>query len=158
MRDRKKDNKIFRLDLTAMMSLFSILILFLLKSNATDVGNINLSDKLELPASTSVIPPKAALRLTVSKDRLMVEDNIVMNIADIKNQKELLLKPLADTLGLYTKKTKLIGRYNQNIKFEGNILLESDKTIDFSIIKKIMYTSGQAGYGRISMLVISKEE
>ena len=140
-----------------MMSLFSILIVFMLKNFTTQPEVGTTSEKFKLPVSTALKVPEPALKIVLTADYLLVDDMILMEIGIIRKQKKLLINPLYSALNKNRERAELISRSNKNLTFKGNVLMQSDRNIDFSVIKKVMYTTGQAGYETINMVVITKE-
>ena len=57
-----------RLQLTSMMDMFTILLVFLLKTYSTHGQLINPSQDLTLPTSNVLNPPEVGLDVTVSSD------------------------------------------------------------------------------------------
>ena len=46
---------------------------------------------------------------------------------------------------------------NPDVKFTGRMVLEGDREIPFRLLKKILYTSGQAGFINQSLAVFTKK-
>src|SRR4051812_37274670 len=70
----------FKIQITSMVDMFVILLVFLLKSYSTSPVNISPSDKLTLPVSTSTKDPVDVLKLVVSKVGIFVDDKKVVEL------------------------------------------------------------------------------
>ena len=77
----KRAPSTFKIQITSMVDMFVILLVFLLKSYSTSPVNINPSADLTLPASSSTKDPIDALKLVVSKTGIFVDDKKVVDIA-----------------------------------------------------------------------------
>ncbi|HAP67658.1 MAG TPA: hypothetical protein DCQ99_07750 [Nitrospinae bacterium] len=145
------------LTLTSMMDMFTIILLFLLKSYSAEGDILTADPKLKLPVSTSKEPPKMRLILQVTPEDIMVDGVKVAEVGKDMDNKELLIKPLLDKLNENRAKTEFISKSNPSLKFKGEVLIQGNKDIPFFLLEKVMYTSGQAGYSSISLAVISRE-
>ena len=74
------------LNLTSMMDMFTIILVFLLKTYSTEGQLIHPSDNLTLPNSTVENPPEIALDVTVSQGWIMVNNNPVVQMSRVVNQ------------------------------------------------------------------------
>ena len=155
---RNKDSSTFSLQITSMIDMFTIILVFLLKSYSASSVDISPSKNLNLPASSSQQMPEEALKLMVTKEAIYVDDKEVMrfDIRQIASDKEVALKPLYDALNLQALKSKDIAAKNSAVKFDGKIIMQADQTLNYKFLKKVMYTSALAGYSDFKFAVISK--
>jgi biopolymer transport protein ExbD len=153
----------FKIQITSMVDMFIIILVFLLKSFSTSPVNITPSDQLRLPQSIASTDPVDVVKLIVSKTGVFVEDN---KVAEIKNgvfeashldgtDKEF-IRPLFEELDKTAQKAKDISKVNETVSFDGKVLIQVDKDLPYSILKKVMYTSMLAGYFDVKFAVISK--
>ncbi len=152
----------FALQLTSMVDMFTILIVFLLKSYSTSTVQIPPGESVQLPVSYTAQEPEEALLVVVSKDRISLGEHHVADLKDGKiNQKNIdkndpyFIKSLYEKLELEAKKNRDIATINKSIKFKGQIFMQSDSDIEYDLIQKIMYTSTMAGYGDFRIAAIS---
>src|SRR5690606_30260056 len=68
----------FKIQITSMVDMFVILLVFLLKSYSTSAVNITPSKNLSLPKSAAVMDPQDVLKLVVSRDGVYVDDKNVV--------------------------------------------------------------------------------
>src|SRR5262249_1378925 len=66
-RRHRGDPEVNYLNITPMLDMMTIILVFLLKSLASSAGNIPQSDDLRLPHSTSDVDPSGALQVIVSR-------------------------------------------------------------------------------------------
>ncbi len=162
MRQNNKKST-FVLQLTAMVDMFTILLVFLLKSYSTSAVNITPSEGLNLPFSTSQEAPIEALKLVVAQDGVFVGDQRVIDFKDGQVLNEDMSKDDPDFLTkLYAylekeaTKTQEIAARNQAIQFTGRILMQADENLSYVTLKKVMYTASLAGYTDLKMATIGE--
>ncbi|OGV98493.1 MAG: hypothetical protein A3I04_04970 [Nitrospinae bacterium RIFCSPLOWO2_02_FULL_39_110] len=145
------------LTLTSMMDMFTIILLFLLVNYSAEGIVVTNPRKLSLPLSISQKTPTRKLDIQITSEDIIVEGVKVMDTKDAMENQDYSIKPLLDALNENTKKVEFIAKNNPSFKFTGEVMIQGDKGIPFILLEKIMYTCGQAGYGGISLAVISRE-
>lgn len=156
MKNNKKST--FVLQLTAMVDMFTIMIVFLLKSYTTSSVNITPFKGMELPHSVSHANPVEALKLIVATDGVYVDDKKILDLKDgqvapsaIGSQDPYFLKPLFEELDKQAKKSRDIASKNEEHKFEGKVVMQADARLDYSVLKKVMYTASLAGFADMKL-------
>ena len=162
----KKNNKkaTFILQLTAMVDMFTILIVFLLKSYSTSAVNITPHEGLKLPYSSSYTQPVEALKLIVSTDGIYVDDKKIVPIkkgkipnTEIDKKDPKFIRGLYKTLDKHAKKSEKIAKKNEEHKFKGQVVMQADSRLDYKLLRKVMYTSSLAGYADMKLATISAQ-
>lgn len=160
----RKNNKKqgFLLQLTAMVDMFTILIVFLLKSYSTSSVHITPLEGLQLPTSSSYTDPVEALRLVVSMDGVFVEDKKVVEFQegnfkaeDLDRTDQDFVRELYEELDRQAKKSREISEVNEEHKFEGAVVMQADARLNYGVLKKVMYTSSMAGYADLKLATVS---
>lgn len=154
---RQLSRSIATLTLTSLMDMMTIILIFLLKSFSAEGDILAVDPKLKLPVSTSREAPKMKLIIQVSTDAIIVDGVKVANIGNVMGSKEFLIKPVFDALMANTDRMEFIAKNNPFVRFAGEVLIQGDRRIPFALLKKIMYSCGQAGYGNISLAVMYSE-
>ena len=155
-RSRKK-NIVGSLMLVPLVDIFTNILLFLLMSYSAEGNILTVDPKFKLPVSTSRQNPKLKLVLQVTEDAIIMEGERITGTQEIMAAKDLSIASLYEALNQNTKKVEYIARNNPSFKFTGDVIIQGDKRISFSVLEKIMYTCGQAGYNNISLAVFSRE-
>lgn len=152
----------FKIQITSMVDMFIILLVFLLKSFSTSPVQINPSKELKLPESSSTTDPVDVIKLIVSKHGIFVEDNKVVDLnngslmkQDIDVSDSNFIKSLYEELDKHATRMKDIAKVNTEAKFDGQILLQADKDLPYDLLKKVMYTSMLVGYSDVKLAVMS---
>ena len=153
----------FKIQITSMVDMFVILLVFLLKTYSTSPVNITPKDGLRLPESSSLTDVVDVVKLIVSRDGVFVEDKKVMDLdqgrvpaALIDRNDSSFLRGLFDELAARAKLAKNISKMNDSFEFDGKVLMQADRDLPYEVLQKIMYTSMMAGYADVKLAVVAK--
>ena len=160
----KKKNKELDLDITSLLDILVILLVFLLKSyNASDL-KIDLVSALELPDSVSTELGQHAIIVQVNKDKEMFIDNKSLgSIAGISGTElPSLLEKLNELKEEEEKKELAMGIRSPSSDIDGkaknkrriNIVL--DKELNYATMRQIMHTAAIAGFPQFKFIVKGK--
>ncbi|MFK8138059.1 MAG: ExbD/TolR family protein [Bdellovibrionales bacterium] len=152
----------YGLQLTAMVDMFTILLVFLLKSYTTSSVALSQVDNLDIPISSAVIEPREAVKMVISREAIFLEDEKLVNLnqgmlasSDIENKK--VITELFDRLKKEEQKSKSIAEQNSAYKFRGEIIVQADKTIPYKTLKSVMYTSMLSGFPNVKFGLVGME-
>jgi biopolymer transport protein ExbD len=177
---RRKIKKDSELQLTSMMDVLVIIVVFLLKSYDTSMNNFTTAQGLKLPISSSQDSPKDSLQVIVTPAFMTVDDERVLDFvqtagsagsqdagyafknSDLDEGNRRIL-PLYDALVKSREKTEILLTKSKTrvdgkpIEFEGILAVQADKRVKYDTIRKIMYTAGAAGYKVFRFLAMKKD-
>ncbi len=153
----------FKIQITSMVDMFVILLVFLLKTYSTSPVNITPKQGMTLPESTAVQDPVDVVKLIVSQDGVFVEDKKVMDLekgrvpaaTEDKNDPSF-LKALYEALDERAKLAQSISKVNDAFEFDGKVLMQADRELPYELLQKVMYTSMMAGYADVKLAVAQK--
>ena len=146
--------KIPSLNLTSMMDVFTILVFFLLvNSAATEV--LQQPKQITLPDSVVEAKPRETVIIFVGKDEVVVQGEVVARVADIQAMAGQDIAPISERLAALSE--SVIGISTQAVAESQEVTVLADKSVPFSVVKKIMSTCTGQGYSRISLAVTQKE-
>src|SRR5688500_3507428 len=87
---QRHDSSAYELQLTAMVDMMSIILIFLLNSYSTSSVQLSPADRLSLPASFTASSPIEALKMVVAKHGIYVDDEKIVDLTEgILNSKDL---------------------------------------------------------------------
>jgi len=145
-----------KLNITSMMDMFTIILVFLIKNYSTEGTIVAPADDLTLPKSTVEMRAKESLSLMVAQGSIAVEDRRVVDseaYAELVRQKEFkVIEPLRVVLRKYADEARSL-QERTGKPFSGSISIQGDTAIPYSVLTRIMYTCGQAGYPNMNLLV-----
>ena len=157
---RKKhrhDSGEVKLQLTSMMDMFTIILVFLLKTYSTHGQLVNPSQDLTLPSSRVQRLPELGLDVTVSNDWILVNDKPTAHTAEVLASEDYLIPSLEEEMLKYaTEAEKMEARYGA--KFSGKVTIQGDKNIPYRLLMRVMYTCGQAKHPNMRLVVYKTEE
>jgi len=141
------------MNLTSLMDIFTILVFFLLVNSAsTEV--LETPKKITLPASVVEEKPRETVVIFVSPEEVTVQGESVVRIEEILASANPNIGPIAERLEQLGR--KIIGLKTQTVAESKEVTILADRTVPFSVVKKVMSTATGQGYGRISLAVLQK--
>lgn len=161
---RKKLPSSFKIQITSMVDMFVILLVFLIKSYSTSPVQITPSNDIRLPASVTTVAPEDLLKLMVSKKGIFVDElkivdfeSGVISRKDLDPSDDKFIPALFKALDEQAKKTLAIAKVNNQLAFEGKILMQADRDLEYDMLEKVMHTSAVAGYSDVKFAVLSSD-
>lgn len=148
--ERPKTN----LNLTSMMDMFTIILVFLLKSYSATGKLITIPEGYTLPESIAEKIPVLAVNISVDNEYLIVDDALRIRVADVRKDfgPPYIFDPLQKVLKEKAEQQMIIKK-KLGRAFEGEVNIIGDKHIDFDLLMKVMATCGQSYFGKIKLLV-----
>jgi biopolymer transport protein ExbD len=149
-----------KLNITSMMDMFTIILVFLLFSYSIDQQDLVIDEGLELPNSRSRMQYKEALKLSLTKDSIKVNDKEIVALRKGKIPKGKLdgLKVAGLYEVLVEEKKKIEANPNKKKPQEDTLVVfQADKSIAFSVIDPVMKTAGMAGFPNFRFAVMRLE-
>ena len=149
----------FSLQLTSMIDMFTILLVFLLKSFSTEGQIMTVTRDLRLPESSSRQAPTVLSVIAVTQEWLLVDGRPIVRLTDIGPQSPLVIQPLKEELTKLRSLSEGIGGLSAGLQgFSGSMAVQGDRDIPFEVLKRIMLTAGQVGYSNLHLAVLEKEQ
>jgi biopolymer transport protein ExbD len=142
-----------RLNLTSLMDVFTILVFFLMVNSAS-VETLQQPKQIKLPESVIEAKPRETVVILVSRDEVLVQGVPVARVADIRAAEDSDIEPIRARLAELSK--SVIGLSTQAVADSREVTVLADKSVPFSVLKKIMATCTGQGYTRVSLAVVQK--
>jgi biopolymer transport protein ExbD len=165
-KQREAEGEIKELNIVAMMDMMTIILVFLLKSYQASAINVNMSEQLAIPQSTTQLHPQENITVTVSTREVAVNEKRVVDVeggAIPAAAKEggradaFYVGAIYDALKKEVEKQKTIARYNKDAPFTGRVNVVADKRIPYRTLMEVLYTAGQAELGEYKFMVLKAE-
>lgn len=146
-----------KLNLTSMMDMFTIILVFLLKTYSTEGQLITPSEFLTLPSSTIESKPEVALDIVVSRQVILVNREKVAAMDDVAGNNPAviengIIKPLREKLRFFSTQAKKM-EVDYGVKFSGKVVIQGDKELPYVDLVKVMRTCGISDYPNMRLLV-----
>lgn len=181
---RKRVGTAFDLQLTSMLDVLVIILVFLLKSYATSTNSFSAVSGLQLPISASREVTPDSLQVVITRDAITFENERVLEFQKSAQSVEdapdgalapsirpsdldeggMLVMPLYDALIKAKEQAELLRSKSQArdaegrpLPFEGILAIQADKRVPYTLLRKVMYTAAAAGYQTFRFLAIRKQ-
>jgi biopolymer transport protein ExbD len=145
-----------RLQLTSMMDMFTIILVFLLKTYSTHGQLINPSEDLTLPSSITQQMPELGLDVTVSSDWILVNGQPVETVTNVESQEGFIIPELEEELSRYAREAERMEEI-YGARFSGKVTIQGDKHLPYRLLIKVMATCGQSAYPNMRLVVYREE-
>ena len=172
VRRNAKEPEIDFLNITAMLDLMTIILVFMLKSVGSSSASIPQSKDLTLPVSfMSTDPAQEGVVVMISKSQILVGDNstpvlmlpsreqLSQSGVDAKYKKsgpnDLYIVPLANALTHARDMDKQIRIAKKLDPSSSEAIIVADATTPYRLLIEVLFTLGQSEYGKYHMMVMS---
>jgi biopolymer transport protein ExbD len=165
-KERDRAGEIKELNITAMMDMMTIILVFLLKSYTASALSVQQTNELVIPSSTSQSKPQDSINVTISLSEVVVNDKkaapvvsgtIPASFRAGGSAQNPLVEPLLALLKKEVEKQKYIAKYNPAVPFTGRVNVIADKRIPYQTIIAVLYTAGQAELRQYKLLALRNE-
>lgn len=163
------------LSLTAMVDMFTVLVVFLLQNYKVTGQTLTLKEDVTLPQASAVTELQPSNVVVIGNEYIELNDKRVATFAPVKESEDWLIIPLRDAVKreLIIQKKKLenslkmqvqtaieqadTGEARINADNWNQITIQADESLDLLSLKKVMFTLVEAGGGAINFAVLKKE-
>jgi len=157
------------LNITAMLDIMTIILVFLLKSLGESSASIPQSDDLKLP--TSVVksqPTEEGVVVTVSKTQILVGDDRVVTLPNRESMaqtgvgarykrsgpNDLYIVPLGESLKSARRTDKLVRQAKGLDPSSSEAIIVADNTTPYRLLIEVLFTLGQSEFGKYHLMVM----
>lgn len=140
------------LNLTSLMDVFTILVLYLLvNQSATEV--VEPPKEIKLPDSVVEAKPRSTVMMMVSDTVVLLQGEPVLSMPELLEGKAD-VTPLRDALAKI--KENVIGLNTEAVAKSNEVTIMAHRTVPFKVLKTLMSVCTSAGYTKISLAVNQK--
>mgnify|MGYP006191023207 CR=1 FL=1 len=150
-RGARKKHEDPELNLIPMIDIMSVMVAFLL-IYSTEVEVVQNAKDVEIPLSTAEAKPAETVVVTITKDTLLVQGDVVATMEQIRDPNTALIEPLREYLSrpLTTKGDAA----QQAALANREITVLADRSLPYEVIRKVMTTCTAAAYDKLSLAVL----
>jgi biopolymer transport protein ExbD len=157
------------LNITAMMDMMTIILVFLLKSLSNSPASLPQSQDLQLPHSILTTAPDSeseGLAVIVSKSQIIVGESVVCPVAPDSSQYGIEVKykrgsrndyyivPLGSALQSWRDTDKRIRMAQGKDATHSEAIIIADASTPYRLLTEVMYTLGQTEFAKFHMMVL----
>ena len=144
--------------ITPLVDMFVIIVLFLI-ANFSATGEVLMMTKdIQLPEAVNVKEVEMHPVVMVSNDQVSISGTIVGRVEDLVKDEYLNIPALEEKLRDMKKQFEdlhTMAEGNSNA-FKGDVNIQAHKDVEFSIIKRVMFSCASAGYNNINFATLQK--
>jgi biopolymer transport protein ExbD len=161
------------LNITAMLDIMTIILVFLLKTLGESSAAVPQSDDLRLPASIMKKPPaQEGVLVTISKTQILVGDDKILTLpgreslaqagVDARFKRsgpnDLFIVPLGNALMAARKTDVAVRRAKGLDPSSSEAIVIADKGTPYRLLMEVLFTLGQSEYGKYHLMVIQSKK
>lgn len=148
-----RSNVIADLNVTPMVDMLTMLVIFLLLTFSASGEILTISKDITLPKAFNAVELERAPIIAISKAKIAFEGQFVMDAGQITNEAyvDFVLPPLKERLERNRDQWKLA---HPDKTFDAQIIIQSDNSVNFIVLKMIMMTCAQAEYTSMNFAVM----
>ncbi len=150
---RAKRNRMGALNLTSLMDVFTILVLYLLV-NQSSVEVVEPPKDIKLPDSVVESKPKQTVVMMVSEQEILIQGQPVATYDEVLNNKSGVIDGVR--VSLQKLKKNVIGVNTEAVAKSNEVTIMAHRNIPFKVLRNLMASCTSAGYTTISLAVIQK--
>ena len=139
-----------KLNLVALMDIFTILVFFLLL-NSGEAEKLENARFIQLPDSHAGTPPHGELVVLIGEDSIWLGDELVVAIEDIAERKQSSIEELSVALQGFRERKGELNSYEQENGLALTIM--GDHAVPFGLLKTVMATARLEDFRDISLAV-----
>lgn len=172
IRRNRKEVEVDFLNITAMLDLMTIILVFLLKSLASSSGSIPQSKDLTLPSSVMQgEPAQEGVVVVVSKSQILVGDDptplVMLSPREVMEKtgvdakykrsgpNDFYIVPLANALQHARDTDKAIRAAKGLDPSSSEAIVVADATTPYRLLIEVLFTLGQTEFGKYHLMVLS---
>lgn len=163
------------LNITAMMDMMTILLVFLLKSFGANAANITTNEDLVVPQSTSAHKVDELVAVTITAKQILVGDRAVVELETVQGAdgkplavvpasvrdnggRGMLIVPVEEQLRKEMDKIRQIAEYNPSMQLKNQISIVGDGNTPYDVLTMVLYTAGKVGLDGYKFVVIGEQQ
>lgn len=152
MRRAKREGESTGMMLTSLMDIFTVLVLYLLVNQSTGVA-LAPPPWVTLPDSAVDTAPRESIVISLTQKDVLIQGEPVATIAEVN------ASPVADIEAIHQRILQIKESAEKEKDPSGvstEVTILADRSVPFRVLKKVMTSSSNAGYGKISLAVDQK--
>ncbi len=160
------------LNITAMLDIMTIILVFLLKTLGASSASIPQSKDMMLPHSIiRTQPAQEGVIVTISKTQILVGDNQVLQLPGRESlaqsgvgarykrsgPNDLYIVPLGNALQSARKTDKLLREAKGEDPSSSEAIIVADRTTPYRLLIEVLFTLGQNEFGKYHLMVVQSK-
>ncbi len=156
MKGKKSGNA--ELQLTSMVDMFTLLVIFLLANFSASGDVLFMSKDIQLPTASHGSELERAPVVAITDNFIGLEGQKIVDVDQIAHDEILNIQQLEDNLRDLKKREEFVHQLDKEHQFAGKVNIQADKKTHFKILKRVMYSCAMAGYTQINFAILSGKQ
>ena len=140
------------LNLTSLMDIFTILLIFLLVNN-NNAAKLPENQDIQLPESTAQELPNDVLIIQVGATNVIIDGRKIADTQAVKVQEERTVDALVEELKFRASRALAV-----NPEDEREVMIQADRDVPYAVIKKLMRSCMETPYTKVAFAVLKVAE
>ena len=140
------------LNLTALMDIFTILLIFLLVNN-NNAAKLPDDQDIQLPESTAQELPNDVLIIQVSPSSVVIDGRKIADTQAVRAQEERTVEALVEELKFRASRALAL-----DSEEEREVMILADRDVPYAVIKKLMRSCMETPYTKVAFAVLKVAE
>lgn len=140
------------LNLTSLMDIFTILLIFLLVNN-NNAAKLPEDQDIQLPESTAQELPNDVLIIQVSATNVIIDGRKIADTQAVKAQEERTVDALVEELKFRASRALALDPDE-----EREVMIQADRDVPYAVIKKLMRSCMETPYTKVAFAVLKVAE
>jgi len=157
------------LNITAMLDIMTIILVFLLKSLGESAAAVPQSDDLQIPTSVlKTEPSQEGVIVTLSKTQILLDDTQVLRLPSRESMvqtgvgaankrngpNDLYITPLGNALSRAREADKVVRQTKGRDASYSEAIIIADHTTPYRLLMEVLFTLGQNEFARYHLMVM----
>ncbi|GAB2600482.1 hypothetical protein GCM10027034_37030 [Ramlibacter solisilvae] len=138
--------------LTSLMDIFIVLVLYLLVNQSSGIV-LETPDHVVLPDSGVDTLPRQSIQIVLSDRDVRIQGEPVISMRDVVASDEAEIAPIRQAIERIKGEAE---KRQEQAGVDTEVTIVADRNVPYKVLKKIMVSSSDAGYGKISFAVNQK--
>jgi biopolymer transport protein ExbD len=141
--------------ITPLVDMFVIIVLFLIANFSATGEILNMTKDVQLPSASHVKELELAPVVMVTSTDVIMNGMAVARVSDLSRDDYLSIPVLEERLREEKKQTEELHTAAADGRaFTGDVNIQGHKEIPFKVLKRVMFSCQNAGYGNINFAVL----
>lgn len=153
-RHQRRHKTVAMLNLTSLMDIFTILLIFLLVNN-NNAAKLPDNQNIRLPESTATELPTELLTVQVDAQDIIVQGQKIADTQQVEKQEERTVDALVDELNYRAAQSLSLAEGEDD---DREIMIQADRRVPYAVIKKLMRSCMETPYNQVAFAVLKVAE
>ena len=146
------------LNVVPMVDMMTMLVIFLLMQFSATGEILYMQKDIKLPDAQHGQTIETAPVVAISASQIIVSGQKVAEVADVERGEDFSIPGLEERLRDEKKRWDFIHQNDPDREknWKGDVNIQADQKVPFRILKRVMYTAGQAGYFNVNFATLDQ--